>query len=103
MKFASITATGSGNTEVVAAPTSGFIRVLGYQIHSRAAIDEVQLRSGASTVLARTDGVAAAGGGSVCPPTELGYCQCAALEALNVNLSATGNVSVNVQYAIFGN
>lgn len=102
MKSAAVVATASGDTEVIAAPGAGkFLRVHGYQISSRAALNEVQLRS-ATTPKAYTEAVAAAGGGVSCPPSKLPYFECAANEALNVNLSAAGNVSVNVQYAIVG-
>lgn len=101
MPSVAILATASGSTSVVAAPGAGKkIRVWGYQITSRAAIDEVQLRS-ASTVMAYVESVAAAGGGICCPPvTGQPYFECAGNEALNVNLSAAGNVGVNVQYDV---
>jgi len=101
MPFASVLLADDG--EVVAAPTAPrYIRVYGYSISSRTAINEVELRS-ASTVKARTEACAQAGGvETVMAPYKSHLFDCAAGENLNANLSAAGNVAVNVLYSVEG-
>lgn len=96
--------TASGNTELVAAPASGRIRVMGYQISGKASDLLVQLRSGTTTVVAQAYTPATGVGGIACPPVDRGeaYGDCAAGEALNGNLSGTGTVVVGVQYVVVG-
>lgn len=104
MPSVSFLATASGNSQLVAAPTSGQITVLGYQIvNDGGAALAVQLRSGPTTVIARCFVPSTGPGGISCPPVDRAsepYARCAVGDALNVNLSGAGNVAVNVQYEI---
>jgi len=88
----------SGNNELVAAPTGGgAIRVLSLVVVAAAA-NTIKLAS-ASTAITGLSALAA-NGGLVLPFSEHGWCQCAANEALNINLSAATAVGVTVQYII---
>ena len=101
MPSASVLATASGNTEVVAAVADQKVYLLGYQIVAKDSDLTVQLRSGTATVLVRgytgADGVTGWLGSPISLHSEP-YAVTAAGEALNVNLSGTGAVAVNVQY-----
>lgn len=105
MPSATVLATASGNTQIVAAPTSGVIEVVGYQISGKDSDTVVQLRSGTTTILARCFTPTTGVGGISCPPTDgktEPYCRTTAGEALNLNLSGTGNVACCVQFVIRG-
>ena len=88
-----ITASSSGNNEIVAAVTSPnrIIRVLSYNYVVNAAVN-VAWRSGTTTVIGGLGYWDAQGKGKVCAKNEDGWFQTAAGEALNLNLS--GAVSV---------
>jgi len=100
MPSVSLQATSSGNTQLVAAPTSGFIRVHAFEITALTAVDEVQFRSGSSTIVSRTNSTAAVAGGVSKHYHKDGYFDCAPTTALVVNLSGSGTVDINVTYSI---
>lgn len=90
--------TGTGNTEVVAAPTSGnSIHVTSLVVgNAGSALVRVDIKDGTTTRLAQP--LAANGGGFVwyfSPPWKL-----ANAAALNAALSATGDVRVNCQFFV---
>jgi hypothetical protein len=94
--------TTTGDAELIAAPASGFIRVLGFQITSAANVGRVTLKS-AATVKTGVSSFSDSGGGICCPPTALGYFDCTAAQALNISQVGVGTVDITVQYAIYGN
>lgn len=80
-----ITASSSGNNEIVAAVAGKHIRVLSYNYVASGTVN-VAWRSGATTVIGGL-GYWVANTGKVAPKNEDGWFQTAAGEALNVNLS----------------
>ena len=80
-----ITASSSGQNEIVAAVTGKRIRVLSYNYVCNGTVN-VAWRSGATTVIGGL-GYFVANTGKVCPKNEDGWFQTAVGEALNVNLS----------------
>lgn len=89
-KFATIVASSSGNTAVVAAVTSKKIRVLGFCFTVNGAVNvKWQSATTDKTGLFYGD---AAGKGKVLPFSPVGWFETASGEALNINLS--GNVAV---------
>lgn len=81
-----ITASSSGNNEVVAAVTGAHIRVLSYNYVVNAAVN-VAWRSGASTVIGGLGYWGGQGVGKVADHNVHGWFQTAAGQALNLNLS----------------
>lgn len=81
-----ITASSSGNNEIVAAVTGKRIRVLSYNYVCHGTVKPAW-RSGATTVIGGR-GSFVDGTGKVCPKNEDGWLQTAVGEALNLNLSA---------------
>lgn len=100
MPSATVTISTTAAT-VVAAPATGGIRVLGYQVLSAGNPGRVALLSNA-TEKAAVSSFTDNGGGICCPPTNLGYFDCAAGELLKASPTVTGvNVDINVQYAVY--
>ena len=98
VKTAVLDTSTSGSNELVAAPTGGgAIRVLSLVVVAAAA-NTVKLMSSATSISGLY--ALAANGGLVLPFSEHGWGQCAANEALNINLSAATAVGVTVQYII---
>lgn len=96
------TLTDSGDSATIVTSTSpAFVEVLGYQITSKDSDITVQIKTGSTvraTVLCPADGV----GGIACPPGREPYLQGGAGEALKLNLSGSGTVAYNIQYAVRG-
>jgi hypothetical protein len=89
---------------LIAAPgASKFIRVTGYQIVGKASDCTAKLQS-ASTDKVSVPLPATGVGGISCPPGREPYFDCAANEALNLNLggATSQNIGVNIQYCIMG-
>lgn len=98
VKTALLDTSTSGSNELIAAPTGGgAIRVLSLVVVAGAA-NTVKLMSASTAITALS--ALAANGGLVLPFSEHGWCQCAANEALNINLSAATAVGVTVQYIV---
>ena len=97
---AGITATTSGNTQVVAAVSGFKIRVTGQDWGASAAIT-VKWRSGASTELVGGGYPVAANGGISRDAQEGRFLfETASGAALNINLSGNANVGGTVQYEL---
>lgn len=92
--------TASGDTQLVAAVAARRIRVLWAVVTNKgASVISVHLRS-ASTPITATHDLAADGGGYSIAPAQGFYCQTVAGEPLNVNLSAAGDVGIDVGYVL---
>lgn len=97
--FATISASATGNTAVVAADGTRRIRVLGYRFQAAGDVD-VQFRSGATTTLTGSMPTGAKGGGGGAAFCPIGHFQTAVNEALNINLSANIAVGGHVVYVL---
>jgi len=87
-------ATASGDTEVVAAQGAGIrIRVLAYSFVSDASVT-AKFRSATSSISSGKP--VSANGGVVAAEAPHGWFQTSANQALNINLSGTANVGVDV-------
>ena len=95
-KFAVITASSSGQNEIVAAVTGKRIRVVGYNYISSGTVNAAW-RSGATTVIGGL-GYWVANTGKVAPFCPVGWFQTASGEALNLNLSGAVAVGGEVTY-----
>ena len=95
-KFAVITASSSGNNEVVAAVTGKRIRVLAYNYVSAGTVNAAW-RDGASTVIGGL-GYWVVNTGKVVPFNPAGWFQTTAGVALNLNLSAAIAVGGELVY-----
>lgn len=94
-----VDASATGINALVAAPGTGAkIRVLAYALNFKIA-NEVQFRSGATTVLAAFR-VPIAGDRYIVPKDALGWFECAENEALNLNLVATQVVTGHIKYQV---
>lgn len=93
-KFAKVTLSATG--EIVAAVTSKKIRVLRYSAMADAACT-FSLKSHTTGQISGTKYIAANGGagGSFCP---LGHCETVSGEALDLTITGTANVSIDVTY-----
>lgn len=90
-----LNATASGDTEVVAATAGASIVVTSYWLSNRGSADiTAALREGTTD---RIKGMLAANGGGVAQPLHPHW-KLPVNTALNLNLSATGNVDANVQF-----
>lgn len=96
LKFATIAATASGDTAVVAAVTGKRIRVVSYVFVTDAAIS-VKFRSATTDITGPMP--IAANSGVSCPGQPSSHLfQTVAGAALNINLSGTANVGGHVAY-----
>jgi predicted oxidoreductase (fatty acid repression mutant protein) len=92
-------ATTSGNTQVVALTSGKRVRVLKYTISASAAVN-VYFNSSGSGAISATKYLAAAGSGIGAGLCHFGHFQTAVGEALQVNLSTSANVGVDVLYIL---
>lgn len=96
VSYAFINATASGNTAVVAAQGIDVkIRVLSVHVMSATALS---VRFESAAVAKTATYPLAANGGFVLPYNPQGWCQTAADEALNINLSGAGTVGVTITW-----
>ena len=96
-KFATISASSSGNTTVVAAVTSKKIRVLGFGFQAAAAVD-VKFRSATAGDITGAMNAGGAGGGHAQGFSPVGHFETAAGEALQINLGSAVAVGGYVVY-----
>ena len=100
-KTESVNATGSGNTELVGAVSGFKIRVIGLVVTNRAASTiAVKFQSASSDITGSGPHVLAVDGGGWARDAQAGahLFETAAGQALNVNLSGSGDVMVDVTY-----
>jgi len=101
MPFVSKLATGSGNTQVVAGVPGQRIYGIGYEVIGKNSDTDVQLRSGTTTVLTQGFTPETGTGGWIAPSvgTDSEYLFITDVgEDLNLNLSGTGRVALNLRY-----
>jgi hypothetical protein len=97
-KFATISASASGNTTLVAAVTSKKIRVLQYRFQAGADVD-VKFRSASAGDLTGAMSAGAKGGGGGAAYCPVGLFETTSGEALQINLSSAVQVSGHLVYA----
>ena len=96
VKYAYVDATGSGNTEVVAAVSGKKIRVLGVHVHAITAVT-VHLES-ATTQISSDAAVGATSGWVENVSLPYGWFETVAGAALNINLSGAVATGINIVY-----
>ena len=102
IKYASVNASSSGNTQLVAAPGAGQkIRIMSMVVVCGVAATSMKLQSGTTDITALF--AFAANGGMVLNENRYGWFQTAAGEALNVNLSGANAVGVSITYLLVTN
>jgi hypothetical protein len=97
VKYAYLDATGSGNTEIVAAVTGYKIRLLSAVV---VALTAVTVHFESATTQISADNAVGATGGWTMPESENGWCETVAGQALNVNLSAAVATGVTITYEL---
>lgn len=97
IKFAAISASGSGNNTLVAAVTGKKIRVISLALMAAAAVN-AKLQTGAGGTDLTGLFYPAANGGFVLPYNEGGWCETASGALLNLNLSGAVAVGGVVTY-----
>ena len=100
-KTESVNATGSGNTELVAAVSGSKIRVIGLVVTNRdSSTVNVKFQSAANDMVGSTAHMLAADGGGWALTAQPGahLFETTAGEALNINLGGISDVAVDVSY-----
>ncbi len=100
-KTEDVNATGSGNTELVAAVSGFKIRVIGCVLTNRdSSVVNVKFQSAANDITGSQAHTLAANGGGWARDAQSGawLFETVAGEALNINLSAVSDVSVDITY-----
>jgi hypothetical protein len=97
-KFATISASSSGNNTVVAAVTGKKIRVLAYNLIGNGAVNAKFKTAAAGADLTGLKYIAAAGGGICAPFNPLGWFETVSGDLLNLNLSAAVAVGGELVY-----
>lgn len=97
---ATVAATTSGNTQVVAAVAGRTIRVLWVLVtNAGSAANRVRFQSATTSITAHHD-TAPDGGGWFCNTMPAFFCETTAGEALNINLEANGTIDGSVGYVL---
>lgn len=97
-KFASISASSSGDNTIVAAVTSKKIRVLAYNLMGAGAVNARWQTAAAGAYLTGLKYIAAAGGGICAPFNPVGWFETVAGDLLNLELSGAVAVGGEVVY-----
>lgn len=98
-QFASIVASASGATQIVAAVPNKRIRVINLEVSALAAVN-IKWQSAANDLTGLF--YVAGNGGEVLPTSEVGWFQTNPGEALNINLSAAVAVGGHLVYSLIG-